>query len=45
MTMPRPRPSTTIATIVCQIGVPTSSRDSSSTATVMIAVPTIGNGL
>ena len=28
-----------------QVGVPTSSRESRKTATVMIAVPAIGNGL
>jgi hypothetical protein len=45
MTMPNPRPSTTIATIVRQVGVLTVSRDSRASATATIAVPAIGNTL
>jgi hypothetical protein len=45
MVIPRPKPSRTMTSAVSQVGMPTLIRESISIATVIKAVPAIGNGL
>ena len=42
--LPSPKPSSTIRSAACQVGIPTLIRESRSIATVIRAVPAIGNG-